>query len=187
MALKSSFKCNFKPYWLLKEREENIPPSVAGAGGSDPVDGARKAFGHFYLSTSSFFQAVCKEVFLHWAALSTVGWCWVSSPLCCWKHPLPRSPREGRLPAAKSGQRPRAAGASEHRDGCGCAAEPSSSPREREVFRMLLLCLHGHLPRFPSGLSGERRCSPRAQAGLGRPPYSQPGHPNSPTTVFVNG
>lgn len=51
MALKSSFKCNYKPYWLLKEREgkkkKRKQPSVACTGESDPVDRARKAFGIF--------------------------------------------------------------------------------------------------------------------------------------------
>lgn len=57
MALKSSFKCNYKPYWLLKEREKEIPPSVAGTGGSDPVDGVRKkAFGIFIAAAGRCFK-----------------------------------------------------------------------------------------------------------------------------------
>jgi len=33
MALKSSFKCNYKPYWLLKERlkKHSLPPALEGA------------------------------------------------------------------------------------------------------------------------------------------------------------
>lgn len=76
MALKSSFKCNFKPYWLLKEREENIPPSVAGAGGSDPVDGARKAFGIFTSAPGHSFKQCARRFFSTgqpWARLGDAG------------------------------------------------------------------------------------------------------------------
>lgn len=76
MALKSSFKCNYKPYWLLKERKENIPPSVAGAGGSDAVDGARKAFGIFTSAPGHSFKQ-CATRFSSpgqpWARLDDAG------------------------------------------------------------------------------------------------------------------